>query len=51
MHCASNVHPLFSCLSNIAKNGSGNTEIKQWQDMIAKPRQAITVWHRLKPGE
>ena len=35
----------------IAKNGSGNTETKQWQDMIAKPRQSIVVWHRLKPGD
>ena len=34
-----------------AKNGSGPTETKQWQDMIAKPRQSIVVWHRLKPGD
>ena len=34
-----------------AKNGSGATETKQWQDMIAKPRQSVVVWHRLKPGE
>jgi len=34
-----------------SKNGSGNTETKQWQDMIAKPRQSIVVWHRLKPGD
>ncbi len=34
-----------------AKNGSGNTETKQWSDMIAKPRQAIVVWHRLKRGD
>ena len=34
-----------------AKNGSGPSETKQWQDMIAKPRQAVVVWHRLKPGE
>ena len=35
----------------LAKNGSGATETKQWQDMIAKPRQSVVVWHRLKPGE
>jgi len=34
-----------------SKNGSGATETKQWQDMIAKPRQSVVVWHRLKPGE
>ena len=34
-----------------AKNGSGPTETKQWQDMIAKPRQSVVVWHRLKPGD
>jgi len=34
-----------------AKQGSGPTEIKQWQDMIAKPRQAVVVWHRLKQGD
>lgn len=34
-----------------SKQGSGATEIKQWQDMIAKPRQAAVVWHRLKPGD
>ncbi|XP_071744567.1 synaptotagmin-7 isoform X2 [Lepeophtheirus salmonis] len=37
------------CLGS--KNGSGPTETKQWQDMIAKPRQAVVVWHRLKPGD
>ena len=35
----------------LAKNGSGATETKQWQDMIAKPRQSVVVWHRLKPGD
>ena len=34
-----------------AKNSSGTSETKQWQDMIAKPRQAVIVWHRLKPGD
>jgi len=34
-----------------SKNGSGPTETKQWQDMIAKPRQSVVVWHRLKPGD
>jgi len=34
-----------------SKNGSGATETKQWQDMIAKPRQSVVVWHRLKPGD
>ncbi|XP_059080048.1 synaptotagmin-7-like isoform X2 [Tigriopus californicus] len=37
------------CLGS--KNGSGPSETKQWQDMIAKPRQAVVVWHRLKPGD
>jgi hypothetical protein len=40
---------LFLFLS--AKQGSGPTETKQWQDMIAKPRQAVVVWHRLKRGD
>jgi len=34
-----------------ARNGSGPRESAQWGDMIAKPRQAAVVWHRLKPGE
>ena len=40
---------IYLCLST-AKNGSGATETKQWQDMIAKPRQSVVVWHRLKPA-
>ena len=30
-----------------AKNGSGPSETKQEQDMIAKPRQSIVNWHQL----
>ena len=42
---------LYRSIYFLAKNGSGATETKQWQDMIAKPRQSVVVWHRLKPGE
>ena len=38
-------------MTSAAKNSSGTSETKQWQDMIAKPRQAVIVWHRLKPGD
>jgi len=33
------------------RNSSGSLETKQWQDMIANPRQSGVVWHRLKPGD
>jgi len=33
------------------RNTSGSHETKQWQEMIAKPRQPAVVWHRLKPGD
>ena len=28
------------------RNSSGHQETKQWQDMIANPRQSAVVWHR-----
>ncbi|XP_051167354.1 synaptotagmin-7 isoform X2 [Leptopilina boulardi] len=31
------------------KNGSGVSETKHWQEMITKPKQTVTLWHRLKP--
>ncbi|XP_037070879.1 synaptotagmin-7-like isoform X1 [Pollicipes pollicipes] len=30
------------------KGGTGQSEVKHWQDMIAKPRQTVVQWHRLK---
>ena len=30
----------------VGRNSSGSLETKQWQDMIANPRQSGVVWHR-----
>ena len=32
--------------SLLGRNTSGSHETKQWQEMIAKPRQPAVVWHR-----
>jgi len=51
-NCDARVLSITPFLSSFAaKLSSGNTETKQWSDMIAKPRQAVVVWHRLKPGD
>ena len=37
------------CSNNViisARSSSGATETKQWSDMIANPKQPVTVWHR-----
>ena len=36
--------PFLSTYSG--RNTSGSHETKQWQEMIAKPRQPAVVWHR-----
>ena len=30
----------------VGRNSSRSLETKQWQDMIANPRQSGVVWHR-----
>ncbi|KAK2712296.1 hypothetical protein QYM36_011104 [Artemia franciscana] len=40
---------LIGRLSLSSKNSTGTLETKHWQDMIAKPRQTVLQWHRLKP--